>query len=82
MRRHHRHGSWCGFGLPPFGFRMWGPWGRRPWGFGFPRREDYLRMLEEYQETLEEMQREIAKELEEVEREIEKLRETGPQASQ
>jgi len=74
MRRHYRHGFTWTFGCPPFGFRFWGPWGGRGWGYGFPRREEYLRMLEEYREELEEMQREIAEELEEVKREIEELK--------
>lgn len=55
---HHGH---CGFrflGFPGFGFHF-----RRP----FPRREEYLRMLEEYKESLE-------RELREVEREIEELK--------
>lgn len=74
MRRHYKHGFACGFGFPPFGFRFWGPWGGRGWGYAFPRREEYLHMLEEYREELQEMQREIAEELEEVEREIEELK--------
>jgi hypothetical protein len=74
MRRHYKYGSGWDFGFPPFGFRFWGPWGGRTWGFGFPRRGDYLQMLEQYKEELEEMQREIAEELEEVEREIEELK--------
>jgi hypothetical protein len=74
MRRHYKYGFWCGLDFPPHGFRFWRPWGSRAWGFGFPRREDYLRLLEEYKEELEEMQRQIADELEEVEREIEELK--------
>lgn len=74
MRRHYKHGFAWGFGFPPFSFRFWGPWGSRGWGYGFPRREEYLHMLEEYREELQEMQREIAEELEEVEREIEELK--------
>lgn len=70
-RGHYGHGFWCGFGFSPFGMRFWSG---RPWGFGFPRREDYLHMLEAYKEELEELQREIADELEEVEREIERLK--------
>ncbi len=73
MKRRYKHGFWCGMGFPPFGFRAWGPWSGRPWGFGFPRREEYLRMLQEYKEELEEMQQEIAEELKQVEREIEEL---------
>jgi len=49
-----------GFGMRPFGFWFGGV---RP----FPRREDYLRMLERYKEDLE-------AELKEVEQEIEALR--------
>lgn len=71
MRRLHRHGFWWGF--RPFGFRFWGPWGGMAGGLGFPRREDYLRMLEEYKEELEEMRREIGEELERVTQEIEGL---------
>ncbi len=69
MRRGHRFADFgfdCGF--PPFGFRVWGPWHFRPWRF--PRREEYLRMLEEYKQELEE-------ELREVEQEIEELKKGG-----
>jgi hypothetical protein len=59
MRGHFKHGFWCGFGFPLF---------------GFPRRKAYLCLLEEYKEELKEMQREIAEELKEVEREIEELK--------
>ncbi len=45
-RRYFRFGGF-GMGFPPFGFFFHGP-GR------FPRREDYVRMLEEYKEDLEE----------------------------
>lgn len=82
MRGHFKHSFWCGFGFPPFGFRFWRPWGGRAWGFGFPRREDYLRLLEEYKEELKEMQREIAEELKEVEREIEKLKRKRPEGGE
>jgi hypothetical protein len=55
---------WFRFGFaPPFGF-----WFRSAWRF--PRREEYLRMLEEYREELEE-------ELGEVKAEIERLRKVG-----
>lgn len=74
MKRYFRHGLGRGFGFSPFGFRFWGPWFDRPWRFGFPRREEYLRMLEEYKEMLEETQQEIAEELREVEQEIEELK--------
>jgi len=47
------------FGFPPFGFWFYG----RP----FPRRHEYLEMLEEYKQELEE-------ELKEVESEIEDLK--------
>jgi hypothetical protein len=50
------------FGIPPFGF-WWQ--GMRP----FPRREEYLKMLEEYKKELE-------KELSDVEKEIEELKAT------
>jgi len=76
MRRYYRHFG-PGFGFPHFGFRFWGPWGGRAWGFGFPRRRQYLAMLEEYREDLEEMQQEIAEELEAVTREIEELKREG-----
>mgnify|MGYP005863765857 CR=1 FL=1 len=46
--------------VPPFGFYFRSAW-------RFPRRQEYLRMLEEYKEELEE-------ELQEVNREIEWLR--------
>ena len=47
-------------------------------GLGFPRREDYLRMLEEYKEELEQMQREIGEELWRVTKEIEALSKWEP----
>ena len=49
-----------GMGFRPFGFYSWGPG-------GFPSRERYLRMLEEYRDALRE-------ELEEVEKEIQEIR--------
>ena len=60
---HRRSGFFggFGFGLPPFMFYF----GRRP----FPRREDYLRMLEEYKKELEAELREVEKEIEEMRRE-------------
>lgn len=73
MKKHYRFSSFgFGFGFPPFGFRFWGPWRAGPWPF--PRREEYLHMLEEYKEYLEECKRDIEEELEEVEKEIEELR--------
>ncbi len=74
MRRSFRQGFGWGFYIPPFGFRFWIPWFGRGGGMGFPRREDYLQMLEEYKEELEVMQREIAEELEAVQREIDELK--------
>ena len=73
MKRRFKYGFCRDFAFPPFGFRFWGPWGSQLWRFGFPRREEYLRMLEEYKGELEDMQRQIAAELEEVEREIGEL---------
>ena len=59
-------GRWFRFGFaPPFGF-----WFRSAWRF--PRREEYLRMLQEYHDELEE-------ELTEVEVEIERLKGTEEQ---
>ena len=55
-RGHYGHGFWCGFGFPPSGMRFWSG---RPWGFGLPRREDYLHMLKAYKEELEELQRDL-----------------------
>lgn len=74
MKRGYSSGFRWGFCFPPFDIRFFGPWGRPPWGMGFPRREDYLHTLEQYKEDLEEMQREISEELREVEQEIEKLK--------
>ncbi len=60
---HRRYGFYGGFrfGFPPFTFYF----GPRP----FPKREEYLRMLEEYKEELQAELKEV-----EVEREIEELR--------
>ena len=58
-RRHLHFG--LGFGFPPFGFYFHGV---RP----FPRREEYLRMLEEYKKELEEELREVEREIEELKR--------------
>ncbi len=56
-------GRWFRFGFaPPFGF-----WFRSAWRF--PRRDEYLRMLEEYRDELEE-------ELTEVRTEIERMKST------
>lgn len=54
-------GRWFRFGFaPPFGF-----WFRSAWRF--PRREEYLRMLEDYRDELQE-------ELDEVKTEIDRLK--------
>ena len=74
MRTHHGYDFWAGLGFSPFGFRFWRPWGGGAWGFGFPRRGEYLAMLEEYKEYLEGMQRQLAEELDAVEREIAELK--------
>jgi hypothetical protein len=56
-------GRWFRFGFaPPFGF-----WFRSAWRF--PRREEYLRMLEDYRDELQE-------ELDEVKAEIDRLKRT------
>jgi hypothetical protein len=57
-------------GFPPFfDFHFHrGPW-CGPWPF--PRRKDYLRMLEEYKAQLEEELREVEKEIEEVKKDTE-----------
>jgi len=61
-------GRWFRFGFaPPFGF-----WFRSAWRF--PRRKEYLRMLEGYREELEE-------ELGEVKAEIERLHQAGEEKS-
>ncbi len=66
MRKGYRFFSFGGF--PPFfGFHFHGgPW-RGPWSF--PRRREYLRMLEEYKAELEEELREVEKEIEELKKE-------------
>jgi hypothetical protein len=74
MKRGYAYGFGGGFCFPPFGFHFWGPWSPRSRGAGFPKRADYLRMLEQYKEYLEAMQSDIAKELKEVDKEIEKLK--------
>jgi hypothetical protein len=68
-----RRGFFIGFDFP-FGFSMHrGPFRAfAPWRF--PRREEYLKMLEEYKRDLEDYKREIEEELRDVEREIEELR--------
>jgi hypothetical protein len=65
----HKHARF-GFGFPPFDLRFWGPWGFRGWG-GFPRRDEYLQMLEEYKAELEEELREVEQEIESLKRERE-----------
>ncbi len=51
-------GRWFRFGFaPPFGF-----WFRSAWRF--PRREEHLRMLEEYRDELEEELTEVGPEIE------------------
>jgi hypothetical protein len=65
----HKHARF-GFGFPPFDLRFWGPWGFRGWG-GFPRRGEYLQMLEEYKAELEEELREVEREIESLKRERE-----------
>jgi hypothetical protein len=74
MKRGYTYGFGGEFCFPPFGFRFWGPWSPQSWGAGFPRRADYLRMLEQYKEYLDAMQSDIAEELKEVAEEIEKLK--------
>lgn len=68
-----RRGFFIGFDLP-FGFYMHrGPFRAfEPWCF--PRREEYLKMLEEYKRDLEEYKAEIEEELKEVTEEIERLK--------
>lgn len=69
MRRKYRFADFgFDFDFPPFGFHVWGPWRCRPWRF--PRREEYLRMLEEYKEELEQELREVEREIEELKKEI------------
>lgn len=58
---YRRHGPYdFRFVFPPFVFGF----GLRP----FPRREEYLRLLEDYKQDLEEL-REVQKEIEELKRE-------------
>ena len=59
FRKFHHFGF--AFGLPPFGFFYRG---MRP----FPRREEYLRMLEDYKKELEEELKEVEKEIEDLKR--------------
>jgi hypothetical protein len=62
-------GRWFRFGFaPPFGF-----WFRSGWRF--PRRDEYLRMLEEYRQELE-------AELGEVKAEIERLKSSAGEKDQ
>jgi hypothetical protein len=59
--RGHRHGfPGFQFGFGPYGF--FGRW--RPW----PRKEEYLRLLERYKEDLQEELKEVEREIEEVKR--------------
>ncbi len=58
----YRHWHRFSFGLPPFGF-----WFRSPGCF--PRRDEYIRIFEEYK-------RELEAELKEVNRGLEELRRT------
>jgi hypothetical protein len=48
-----------GLGMRPFGFYFFGPG-------GFPRRERYLRMLEEYRDSLREELAAVEKEIQEI----------------
>ncbi len=70
-----RRGFFIGFDLP-FGFYMHrGPFRAffgGPWRF--PRREEYLHMLEEYKRDLEEYKAELEEELKAVEQEIAELK--------
>ena len=72
MRRHgcyHWFGlGTFGFGSPHFGFHFRGPYWRPP------RREDYLRWLEEYKEELETGLAEVERKIEELKRETETRR--------
>jgi hypothetical protein len=68
----HKHGFGWGVGFAPHMFHCGRGW-RHPWGFGFPKREDYVEMLKAYKKELEEVQRQIAEELGAVAREIEEL---------
>ena len=57
---HRRHGRFrFRFAFPPFGFWFHG---MRP----FPRRQEYLEMLEEYKKELEEELKEVEKEIEDL----------------
>jgi hypothetical protein len=71
------------FGPHAFRFRVAGPWGWGAWmGFGpwgFPRRQDYLEMLERYREELQQMKTELDEELREVEKEMEELKKSATQ---
>ncbi len=58
----YRHWHRFSFGLPPFSFWFQGP-------ACFPRRDEYIRMLEDYQ-------RELKAELEEVNKELAELKKT------
>ena len=51
-----------GMGFRPFDFYFWGPG-------SFPRRERYLRMLEEYRDALKEELEEVEKEIQEISQE-------------
>jgi hypothetical protein len=55
----HRHWYRFGFGFPPLGFWFRG-------ARSFPRRDEYIRMLEEYKQELEDELKEVNKELEEL----------------
>ena len=57
-QRYFRFGGF-GIGFPPYGFFFHGP-GR------FPRRDDYMGMLEEYKAELEEELKEVTKELQDL----------------
>ena len=61
--RHRLRGFYGGLrlGFPPFMFYF----GPRP----FPKKEDYLRMLEEYKEDLEAELKEVEKEIAEIKKE-------------
>ncbi len=61
FHHHHRGTSGFSFGFPPTGFQC-------HWGRPFPRRAEYLKMLEEYRDQLKQ-------ELQEVEDEIAGLKE-------
>ena len=65
MYRQFRRWRRFTMGIPPFGFWVGGPG-------HFPRRDDYIRMLEEYKEDLEAELKEVNQEIEEVKKEKEK----------